>query len=371
MKFLLDQGDISESLLFWLTKYTKFKTTSLSTNKITDKKQFTNLIARISGEPLSVDEIREISNLFSNIGAKSIKAYTGPVCKLVEYLAEKKLSKMKDIDTDEILEFLTASTLNLKDATKKNYRNKMTNFFKYISMNNESEPDSDIGYIYMLDISRWQGLTGKSGNMLPEYLTTDEVHALLHFISYDITGKEKYKFSSERAKLLYNFVIRVILLTGMRISEVINIKRDKIVFKSDVVGFHYVGKGNKHRYTEIEKRFIEKWLTAWMQESSCKEGYLLCSPDGRKKEPDNQAVSEDTISHMIMKILKSANIVKRKMGAHLLRHTFATIIQEETEDLKLLQDLLGHASIETTAIYAHVNKNKLKAAGAKVGEIIT
>ena len=73
------------------------------------------------------------------------------------------------------------------------------------------------------------------------------------------------------------------------------------------------------------------------------------------------------VSRIVEQILFKAGIRKQKNGAHMLRHTFATLLYKKQKDLVLVQEALGHASLNTSRIYTHFDSEKLKLA-AKVAE---
>jgi len=131
---------------------------------------------------------------------------------------------MKEIDEEIIVDFLTSSTGGLSDATKKNYRIAMINFFAYIDKNNEISPG--IGHHFAIELKNWRGLKGHAGQKLPAYLTQEEIAKFLQAI-------EDYPFREDVASR-NRLLIKLILYTGIRVSEAINLKLKDIIAQDEV-----------------------------------------------------------------------------------------------------------------------------------------
>ena len=155
-------------------------------------------------------------------------------------------------------------------------------------------------------------------------------------------------------------IVKIIVYTGIRVGEAINLKRKDIAPEGDLFVIRIRGKGNKYRIVMIKRHLIEEHLNALETNFANKEGYLFVTKNGA---PLTQAY----VSGIVEKILMSAGIRKEKNGAHMLRHTFATMLYKKQKDLVLVQEALGHASLNTSRIYTHFDSDKLRLA-AKVAE---
>jgi integrase/recombinase XerD len=76
------------------------------------------------------------------------------------------------------------------------------------------------------------------------------------------------------------------------------------------------------------------------------------------------------VSRIVEHMLAIAGVRKEKNGAHMLRHTFATLLYHKRKDIVLVQEALGHASLNTSRIYTHFDSNKLKEAANVAEEFI-
>jgi integrase/recombinase XerD len=119
------------------------------------------------------------------------------------------------------------------------------------------------------------------------------------------------------------------------------------------------GKGDKERIVPIgkaAKEAVERYLAKVrpkLQKKGAQDGHLFLSRLGKK-------VSRVSFWKMIKANTKLARI-KKNIAPHTLRHSFATHLLERGADLRVVQEMLGHADISTTQIYTHINKERLKA----------
>lgn len=360
MRFPLDIEPTSTktSLIFWITRYVKYKTNTLSSRNVKNQLAVQDSITRLNNSPTSIDELSEIVKDIRKSGIEGVKTFYIPVRKLFTYLVAQKIDSLKSIDDEMVIDYLTSSTAGMSDASKKNYRNAINNFFNYLSDHNENEPNSGNGYIYHLKLSNWQGLSGKKGNKIPSYLTEEEVQSFLEAL-------DTYKFISDRSAIYYNLLVRLILHTGIRISEALSIEKNKMQEKDSYLLIKIVGKGNKSSIIEVPKAALEPYLKLWLRESSCPNGLLFCSPQNFKKE-----ASASSASHKIKDLLHYAGIVKDKEGAHLLRHTYGTLLYSKVKDLALVQDMMRHEDPATTRAYTHIDDDRRRKATDVLSEVI-
>jgi len=351
MRFPLDiDSSVKESLLFWITRYVKYKTNTLSSRHVKNQLSIQTAITALNNSPESIDELSDIVKDIRKAGIEGVKSFYIPVRKLYDYLLLQHIQTLKEIGDEMIIDYLTSSTAGMSDATKKNYRNAISNFFNYLSDHNENEPNSGNGYIFHLKLSNWQGLSGKKGNKIPSYLTEEEVQTFL-------SGLDGYKFISDRSALFYNLLVRLILYTGIRISEALSIEMNKIQEKDGYLLIKITGKGNKNAIIEVPKVALEPYLKLWKLEPASPNGLLFSSPQNVKR-----LASASSASHKIKDLLHYSGIVKDKEGAHLLRHTYGTLLYSKVKDLALVQDMMRHEDPATTRAYTHIDDDRRRKA---------
>ncbi|WP_457598603.1 tyrosine-type recombinase/integrase [Hydrogenimonas sp.] len=353
MRYPLDcEASFDKTLLFWMSRYLHSKLNSLSNRQVKDPARLASVITRLRGGAESLAELSRLAKEARNAGLTGINTYYKPLEKLYAYLADLGPASMREIDEELISDFLASATAGLSDATKKNYRIAMINFLGYIDKQN-AETDGKAHH-FGIELKNWGGLGGKSGTKLPSYMREEEVERFIEAI-------ETYPFQaavSARNRLL----IKLILFTGIRVGEALSLTRRDLIPEGDVYLIRITGKGNKARIVMIKRTHIDGYLKEWLQIAECKGEYLFCN---RKGTPLTQAY----VSRMVEKILMKAGIRKEKNGAHMLRHTFATMLYLKKKDLVLVQEALGHASLDTSRIYTHFDKERLKEAASVMDEI--
>jgi len=150
-------------------------------------------------------------------------------------------------------------------------------------------------------------------------------------------------------------VLELMYATGMRVSEIVELTMDGL--NLDVGFIKCKGKGGKERIVPIGKAAIEA-ISRYIEKvrprlSKNKDPHLFLSRLGRK-------ISRVSFWKMIKTNTRRARI-KKDVAPHTLRHSFATHLLERGADLRVVQELLGHADISTTQVYTHINKERLKA----------
>ncbi len=354
MRYPLDFEDsFDKTLLFWMSRYMHSKLNSLSNRQVKDPDRLAYVITALRRGVKSIDDLSRLAKEARNAGLIGINTYYKPLEKLYRYLEGIGPASMKEIDEELISDFLAGATASLSDATKKNYRVAMINFFGYIDRQNGDEDSSKVHH-YGIELKNWGGLSGKSGTKLPSYMREEEVERFLEAI-------ENYPFRSDVAAR-NRLLIKMILFTGIRVGEALNLKRRDLMPENGVYLIRIVGKGNKARVVMIRESHISKYLNEWLTIGRCQNDYLFCN---KKGTPLTQAY----VSRIVEKILLHAGIRKEKNGAHMLRHTFATMLYLKKKDLVLVQEALGHASLDTSRIYTHFDKERLKEAAGVMDEI--
>jgi len=184
----------------------------------------------------------------------------------------------------------------------------------------------------------------KLDRRLPVILTTDEMARLLR-------APDAGKPAGQRDRA----ILEVLYASGLRVSEIVRLNLGQVNLPGRE--FRVLGKGNKERMVLIGEP-AARALETYLQDGRTQ---LL----GAKR---NEAVfvnkfGRRLIERRVQKIIDQHALaagITRKVHPHVLRHTFATHMLDGGADLRVLQELLGHASLSTTQIYTHVSKSQAK-----------
>ena len=178
----------------------------------------------------------------------------------------------------------------------------------------------------------------KEEKRLPKFIYYNDLLEIIHESSLDK--------DSTRDRL----IIEMLYATGVRVSELINIKLSDIDFDNKRIVV--CGKGNKERVVYYGD-YASEALYAYLETHPKREhNYLFMNSRGGK-------ITDRGIRYIIDNIMKRLS-VKTHVTPHVLRHTFATDMLNNGCDIRVVQELLGHSSLRTTEIYTHVTNEQLK-----------
>ncbi len=193
----------------------------------------------------------------------------------------------------------------------------------------------------------------KEPKKLPVVLSLNEIESILKLAYKKLS--EIYNTNSfyYRQTLRDVAIIELLFATGVRVSELCNLK-----FKNICKDYTYIvvnGKGNKQRIigiSNVDTRQVMKEYSQQFQAQINDTGYFFINRIGKK-------LSEQSVRFSLKKYCSGLNITKN-ITPHVFRHSFATLLLEEDVDIRYIQNLLGHSSINVTQIYTHVSSKKQK-----------
>ncbi|WP_416863433.1 tyrosine-type recombinase/integrase, partial [Helicobacter ganmani] len=317
-----------------------------SNHQVKDKKGIIAALNLLRRGIVEIKDLKEICKQCRNAGLIGINTYIQPLLKLYDYLNYLGLASLKEVDEEMLKEFLTIHTSALSDATKKNYRMTLLNFFSFIDKQNED--DEGASYNFHIELKNWGGLRGKSGQKLPSYMNEDEVRRFLN-------GIDCFPFKHESLGARNRLLLKIIIYTGIRVSEALNLKIKDIMLDGEFFIIQVRGKGNKPRVVMIKAKNIDYDFSSWINSrpNEVQDDLVFCNQKGKN-------LTQAYVSRIVEQVLLTNGIRKEKNGAHMLRHSFATLLYQKSQDLVLVQEVLGHASLDTSRIYTHFDKQKLK-----------
>lgn len=267
---------------------------------------------------------------------KTLKAYRIDLTQFVSQVSAKDLSDI----TSGILEHYIASLHQMyKPKTVKRKIASLKAFFHYLEYREliEYNPFNKIQIKFREPV------------ILPKTIPLHAVEAFLRTIyRQQQTAQTCYQ---QKNVIRDAAVIELLFATGMRISELCSLKAVDVDLYEKTILIH--GKGSKERRIQIGNEDVISILKKYqkifqIQIRQC--GYFFATQNGN-------ALSDQSIRRMINKYASIAGI-EMHITPHMFRHTFATSLLEADVDIRYIQEMLGHSSINITEIYTHVTTAK-------------
>lgn len=263
----------------------------------------------------------------ANYSKNTINSYENDLNKFEEYYKSKDLLKITSKDIEKYIQTLS----DLAPTTVSHNISSLKTFYSYFlkQVRISNNPTDGIK-------------SPKLGIHLPTYLTIDEVNKLLDI---EVTDA----FSSRNKAIL-----ELMYATGLRISEVISLEFKNVDYDECII--RVMGKGSKERIVPVNDyaiKYLKEYIDNYRPELVKNDinNYIFLNNHGRM-------LTRQGIFKMIKNYAALKNI-KKTIGPHTLRHTFATHLLENGADLRVIQELLGHSDISTTQIYTHLTKEAL------------
>lgn len=185
--------------------------------------------------------------------------------------------------------------------------------------------------------------------ILPKTIPEHNLELFLQVL-YDVYKKAKTEGQKNLA-LRDIVVIETLFSTGMRISELCSLKKESINLVEGEILIY--GKGAKERIIQIPDEHLRELLCKYHDRNKDKireQEYFFLNNYGRP-------LADQSVRNMINKYTNKAGI-SQHITPHMFRHTFATGLLDSDVNLRVIQNLLGHSSIQTTEIYTHVSAAK-------------
>lgn len=282
---------------------------------------------------VNIDDFLNALWLEQGASQNTLEAYRADLEATALWLAQHHRD-LSSAQRDDLLDYLShRSKQGLHPRSSARLISCWRSFYRYLMRENPLHSDPSLN-IQAPRLSR----------SLPKDLSEAEVDALLNAPKIE-----------ERHGLRDKAMLEVLYATGLRVSELIGLQLESLNLRQGVV--RVLGKGTRERLVPLGEQAIY-WLERYLKESR------LAAGEGRKEDIvflSNRLsqMTRQTFWHRIQHYAKELNIQK-SLSPHVLRHAFATHLVNRGADLRVVQLLLGHASISTTQIYTHVANIRLK-----------
>ncbi|MEN9333478.1 MAG: hypothetical protein RLY35_658 [Bacteroidota bacterium] len=268
------------------------------------------------------------------LSPKSVEAYAYDLNKWFVFLQEGN-KDVKDASEEEVRSFLTFCVEHgIASSSQNRLLSAMRAYYDFLVMEFGLDKNP------MLNID-----SPKMGKYLPDVLNQAEVFAILDHV--DLSASAGHR---DRA------ILEVLYSCGLRVEELLTLKISNCFFSEGYVKI--LGKGNKERLVPIGNTAV-KWVQYYFDRERnhqlVKEGFQ----DTVFLNQRGSRLSRMTILNIVNREAVK-NGIQKSISPHTFRHSFASHLVEAGADLRAVQEMLGHASITTTEIYTHLDRQRLR-----------
>jgi integrase/recombinase XerD len=274
--------------------------------------------------------------LEKSLSDHSVEAYLRDLEKLLEFLATKNGFGHPDkVDLSLLQAFIKCiAELGLSDTSQARIISGIRSFYKYCQV----EQITPIDPTLLLEAPKLK-------RRLPDVLNFDEIDRIVQQV--DLSSPE-----GERNRA----ILETLYGCGLRVSELVQLKISHLYL--DLGFIRVIGKGNKERLVPIGKTAV-KYIRIYMNQLRVHIAPKLGHEDTLFLSKRGEGLSRVMIFLILKKLVRQAGIQKT-ISPHSFRHSFATHLIEGGADLRAVQEMLGHASITTTEIYTHLDREFLR-----------
>lgn len=281
----------------------------------------------------SLQDFEAYLSLERGMAGNTCEAYVSDVCHLLDYLEDEGINPTETTEKDLHNFICTLRDLGIGPRSQARILSGIRSYFRFLKLTGAIENNPT-------DLLE----TPRLGRHLPEVLSTTEIDMMIEQIPSD---KEE--------SLRNHAIIETLYGSGLRVSELTDARISRLSFDDGCMIVE--GKGSKQRIVPISPvamDLIKDYLPkrAQLNIKSDSQDILFLNRRGGK-------MSRVMVFYIIRDLAAAAGILKT-VSPHTLRHSFATHLLEGGASLRVIQELLGHESLETTEIYVHLDRTRLR-----------
>jgi integrase/recombinase XerD len=273
--------------------------------------------------------------LEKNLSSNTLTSYKFDFAKYRSFLMSAEIQTASVVSEEHISKFLAVLHRgNLSARSAARTLSTIRGFHRYL-----------LGEEEVLDDPTQIIESPKQEKKLPDVLSIFEVDEIL-----------KMPDTSNRLGIRDRAMLETLYATGIRVSELVNLKQSNLMIEDGLILVY--GKGSKERLVPIG-RPARQWIEEYQKQSRVHLVKSGMSQDALFLNVRGTKLTRDMIRKLVEKYTLAAGI-KKKVHPHTFRHSFATHLLEGGADLRVVQEMLGHADISTTQIYTHIDREYLK-----------
>lgn len=296
----------------------------------------------------SIESICEEYNTYlsknEGLSANTVKAYMSDIQLVFKFLNIQTLKDLSNIDIYSIRQYLASISNNTNKSSIARKNIAIKKFSYWAKENNYLAND----FASKIQIPKFE-------NKLPEVLEENTTNLMIDSVKNEVLNT-KEKLSKNHICLSKTWVILELLYgSGLRISEVNNINLDDIDYNNHTL--RVTGKGNKTRVVPLSKKTIQA-LNYYLDNTYPQIYNPLISGKAMILGDKGKRIDPRVIRKLVNNATKTYTDIQ--VSPHALRHSSATHMLSGGADLRIVQEMLGHASLQTTQRYTHVDSKRLK-----------
>lgn len=276
-----------------------------------------------------------------NLSEKTLKAYRTDLNQFLDYLkVDCGTVEVMNIDKHILRGYLKKISRKNKPKTIKRKMATLKAFFSHLEFEDT----------IVVNPFRKIRIKIKEGKQLPRIIDLVTIKKIFKHIYNKLANLDNLTAYEYKTIVRDIAVLELLFSTGIRVSELCNLKKEDVDLQNETL--RIIGKGNKERIIPICTPDAVKAIKRYSN---------LFKPFIKKNDfffinRLNKRFSEQSVRFMIKKYREEL-CIKKNITPHMFRHSVATFLMENEVDIRYIQHLLGHASINTTEIYLHVNPN--------------
>ena len=272
-----------------------------------------------------IEEYKKFIAFEKRLSSSSVKSYLRDINELLKLMGNKKLNSYSIEDIRKNIAILHSKGLSGKSLSR--MISSWRGLFNFLIHKYQFNQNPTLGI-----------KAPKSKKLLPQTLSVDQTIKLIDIKDNSFLGLRDHA------------ILELFYSSGLRLSELVDININNINFDDGTITV--TGKGNKERIIPVGTfafKAIKKWLESrkTIKNLTPKNQVLFLSKSGQK-------LTSRAIQYRL-KFWAIKQGIPENIHPHLLRHSFASHLLQSSQDLRAVQELLGHANISTTQIYTHLD----------------
>jgi integrase/recombinase XerC/integrase/recombinase XerD len=280
----------------------------------------------------SLQEYDHYMRTLKGLSESTLRAYGKDISSWLDFLNQQGLCPEEAGRDDARLYISTLSMRQMASSTINRTLSSLKSYYKYLEAH---------GFIKGNPFTTVRSM--KKPQTLPVFLTNREIGILLEYV-------EGSGFTGTRDRCLFEMLYS----TGCRVSELCSLTADSVVKNQILIR----GKGGKQRFVfigEKARKSLDEYIPL-RDERLRKKGMTVTA-----LILDEQGLGLTTrgVYYILQKYMRKSGL-NRKIGPHAFRHAFATEILNEGADIRIVQEMLGHASLSTTQVYTHTGIERIR-----------